>query len=47
VMRDRQVIGIDVPEALGAVKARTDRLGGLMRSVGGVARMSACPCGQH
>ncbi|MFO7856414.1 MAG: amidohydrolase family protein [Paracoccaceae bacterium] len=47
VMRDRQVIGIDLPEALGAVKARTDRLGGLMRSVGGVARMSACPCGQH
>lgn len=44
VMRDREVAGIDLDAALGAVKGRTAGLAALIRSLGGSHRLG-CPCG--
>jgi 5-methylthioadenosine/S-adenosylhomocysteine deaminase len=47
VMEERRVLGLNTAAALAAAKARTPHLAALMRSVGGSARVAACPCGAH
>ncbi|MDA1287711.1 MAG: amidohydrolase family protein [Proteobacteria bacterium] len=47
VMEDRRILGLDENAALAEVKARTPHLAEQMRALGGVARISGCPCGAH
>jgi 5-methylthioadenosine/S-adenosylhomocysteine deaminase len=47
MMRQGEVLGVDADAALAAVKARAPHLGELMRSLGGVSCLPACPCGMH
>ncbi len=47
VMRDGEIAGVDAEAALAAVRARAPHWGALMRELGGVSRLAACPCGMH
>ena len=47
VMKDGEIPGIDAEAALAEVKARAPYWGNLMRELGGVSRLPACPCGAH
>lgn len=47
LLREGEVLGVDAGAALAAVKARAPHLGELMRALGGVNRLPACPCGMH
>ena len=47
VMRDGEIAGVDAEAALAAVRERAPHWGALMRELGGVSRLPACPCGMH
>jgi len=47
VMEERRIPGLDLEAALAEVKARTPHLADQLRALGGLARVSGCPCGMH
>lgn len=47
VLMDGQVGSLDESAALADLRARVDHLGDQIRSLGGIARTAACPCGAH
>jgi len=47
IMEDRRVCGVDETAALDAMRRRLPRFSALMRQLGGVTRLTGCPCGSH
>jgi 5-methylthioadenosine/S-adenosylhomocysteine deaminase len=47
IMEDRRVLGLDEADVLATARKRLPRLSDLMRELGGVTRLGACPCGTH
>jgi len=47
IMEDRRVVGLDEPATLAQARRHLPRFSEMMRRLGGVSRLSACPCGAH
>ena len=47
IMEDRRVIGLDETATLARARRHLPRFSDMMRRLGGVSRLGACPCGAH
>jgi len=47
IMEDRNVLGLDEPATLTRARRHLPRFSDMMRRLGGVSRLPACPCGTH
>jgi hypothetical protein len=46
-MEDRRVVGLDEPAVLAKARRHLPRFSDMMRLLGGVSQLGACPCGTH
>jgi hypothetical protein len=46
-MEDRRVTGLDEIATLAKARRHLPRFSAMMRRLGGVSRLDACPCGAH
>jgi 5-methylthioadenosine/S-adenosylhomocysteine deaminase len=47
IMEDRRVTGLDEIATLAKARRHLPRFSAMMRRLGGVSRLDACPCGAH
>ena len=47
IMEDRRVVGLDETSTLARARRHLPRFSDMMRRLGGVSRLGACPCGAH
>lgn len=47
IMENRRVVGLDEPATLSKARRHLPRFSEMMRRLGGVSRLGACPCGSH
>jgi 5-methylthioadenosine/S-adenosylhomocysteine deaminase len=47
IMEDRRVVGLDEISTLARARGHLPRFSEMMRRLGGVSRLGACPCGAH